>query len=340
MKLKDIAVMVQGDLVGSPEPEITGASGIPGAKAGDITFLSRTSLLNDLRNSGASAVLLQEPVSDLGIPQVVVKNPLSAFATILAFFHVKPQTFEGISEKAFVSEKASIGPGVSVYPFAYVAEGSRIADGSVIYPGVYIGENSRVGAGCVLYPGVTVREGVVIGNRVVIHAGAVIGADGFGYVFEDGEHRKIPQVGGVIIGDDVEIGANVTIDRATTSNTVIGNGTKIDNLVHIAHNVNIGRNVIILAETGVAGSCEIGDGVIIGGQVAVSDHARIEAGTMVVGQSGVMGEVKKGIYSGTPIIPHRNWLKSSALFAKLPELNKRLRELEAKVSRLEKAEDA
>lgn len=336
MKLKDIAKLVSGTITGDEGIEITGVAGIGDAKDGDITYLSRTGLLAQARQCGASAVLVREP-ADLGKPQIIVKNPQYAFALLLEHFHEKPPIFKGISEKAVVSSSASVGSGTAIYPFAFVADGVIIGENSVIYPGVFIGDNSRVGSGCVLYPGVTVREGVVIGNRVVIHPGAVIGADGFGYVFEEGAHRKIPQVGGVVIGDDVEIGANVTVDRATTGNTIIGKGSKIDNLVHIAHNVIVGGNVIIIAGAGVAGSCEIGDGAVIGGQVAIADHVRVEAGTMIVGQSGVISDVKKGVYSGSPIIPHRNWLKSSALFAKLPELNRRLRELEEKMDRLQRS---
>jgi UDP-3-O-[3-hydroxymyristoyl] glucosamine N-acyltransferase len=338
MKLKDIAELVNGAIIGDEGIEITGVAGIGDAKDGDITYLSRTGLLAQARQCGASAVLVREQAEDLVKQQIIVKNPQYAFALLLAHFHEKPPIFKGISEKAVVSSSASVGSGTAIYPFAFVADGAVIGENCVIYPGVFIGDNSRVGSECILYPGVTVREGVVIGNRVLIHPGAVIGADGFGYVFEEGAHRKIPQVGGVIIGDDVEIGANVTIDRATVGNTVIGEGSKIDNLVHIAHNVVIGSHVIIIAGAGVAGSCEIGDGAVIGGQVALSDHVKVEAGTMIVGQSGVISDVKKGIYSGSPILPHRNWLKSSALFAKLPELNRRLRELEEKMDRLQNKE--
>jgi UDP-3-O-[3-hydroxymyristoyl] glucosamine N-acyltransferase len=173
---------------------------------------------------------------------------------------------------------------------------------------------------------------------VIIHSGAVIGSDGFGYVMEKGMHYKIPQVGGVIIGDDVEIGANAAIDRATTGNTIIGRGTKIDNLVQIAHNVKIGENSVIAAQTGVAGSTEIGNYVVFGGQAGVADHTRIDDGVMVGAQSGAMGHVKKGIYSGSPMIPHRDWLKSIAIFAKLPELNKRIKELEDIIKNIERRE--
>ena len=182
----------------------------------------------------------------------------------------------------------------------------------------------------------TLREKVKIGNRVIVHSGSVIGSDGFGYVFEDGRHYKIPQVGGVIIEDDVEIGSNVSIDRATTENTIIGAGTKVDNLVQIAHNVTIGKNSLIIAQVGIAGSTEIGDFVTLAGQVGVADHATIESETMIGAQSGVRGNVVKGIYSGSPVMPHRDWLKAQAIFARLPELYKRVKELEEKIKELER----
>jgi UDP-3-O-[3-hydroxymyristoyl] glucosamine N-acyltransferase len=168
-----------------------------------------------------------------------------------------------------------------------------------------------------------------------VHSGSVIGSDGFGYVFEEGKHHKIPQVGGVIIEDDVEIGSNVSVDRATTGNTIIGAGTKIDNLVQIAHNVMVGKNSIIVAQVGIGGSTEIGDYVTLAGQVGIADHIMIESGTMIGAQSGVMGNIAKGIYTGSPVMPHRDWLKTQAIITKLPELYKKIRELEGKIKELE-----
>jgi UDP-3-O-[3-hydroxymyristoyl] glucosamine N-acyltransferase len=201
---------------------------------------------------------------------------------------------------------------------------------------VFIGEGTVIGNNCILYPHVTLRERVFIGDRVIIHSGSVIGSDGFGYVFDKGKYHKIPQVGGVIVGDDVEIGSNVSVDRATTGDTIIGKGTKIDNLAQIGHNVKIGNNSIIVAQVGIGGSSEIGDYVTIGGQVGIADHTRIESETMLGAKSGVMGHMPKGIYSGAPAIPHRDWLKSKAICAKLPELYKKIKELEEKIYALER----
>ena len=201
-----------------------------------------------------------------------------------------------------------------------------------------MGEKTKIGKHCIIHPNVVIREGVTIGDRVIIHAGTVIGSDGYGYAFEKGEHYKIPQVGGVIIEDDVEIGSNVSVDRATLGNTVIGQGTKIDNLVQIAHNVKIGEKSLIMAMAAIAGSSEVGSYVTIGGQSALADHTVIDSGTMIAGKSGLFGHVTKGVYSGSPAIPHKDWFRSQALFAKLPEIYKRIVELERKINSLEKGD--
>ncbi|BCB95148.1 UDP-3-O-acylglucosamine N-acyltransferase [Dissulfurispira thermophila] len=335
MKLKDIANLISGEIVGDRDLDITGVAGILDAKEGDITFVSGKKNLKSIKNTKASAVIVREYIRDLAKPQVIVKNPHYAFAQLLSHFYVRPHQCMGISKNAFVSNTAVIGQDVTLYPFVYVSEGASIGRGTVIYPNVFIGENTSIGENCLIYPNVTIREGVFIGNRVIIQAGAVIGSDGFGYVLEEGVHQKIPQIGGVIIEDDVEIGSNVTIDRATTGNTIIGKGTKIDNLVQIGHNVTVGKNVILVAQVGIAGSSIIGDGVVLGGQVGVADHTTIEAGTMIGAKGGAMGEMKRDIYSGILPMPHREWLRAMAVFTKLPELNKKIHELEEKLKRRE-----
>jgi len=336
MKLKEIAELFDGEIIGDPEIEIKGVAGIPDSDEGDITFLSSTKLTNECIKSRASAVIVKNHIPEIEKPQIKVTNPQYAFAKLLGHFYMKPLMPTGISDKAYVSDKARVGKDVSIYPMTFISDYVTIGDKTVIYPEVFIGENSSVGDGCIIYPNVTIREKIKIGSRVIIHSGAVIGSDGFGYVFEKGIHYKIPQIGGVIIGDDVEIGANVTIDRATTGNTVIGKGTKIDNLVQIAHNVKIGENSIIVSQVGIGGSSEIGNYVVIGGQVGIADHAKIDDGCMIGAQSGIMGHLKKGIYSGSPVIPHRDWLKAIAIFARLPELNKKIKELEDKIETIER----
>ncbi|GAB4407062.1 MAG: UDP-3-O-(3-hydroxymyristoyl)glucosamine N-acyltransferase [Thermodesulfovibrionales bacterium] len=336
MKLRELASMLDGEIIGDHDIEVRGAAGIYDAGEGDITFLSDKRLMKECAQSKAAGVIVKDFIPEIDKPQVIVKNPYYAFARLLEYFYVKPLQPSGRSDLAFISEHAEIGKDVSIYPFVYISDGVIIGERTVIYPGIFIGEGTAIGSECILYPNVAIREKVRIGNRVIVHSGSVIGSDGFGYVFEGGKHHKIPQVGGVVIGDDVEIGANVTIDRATTGDTVIGSGTKIDNLVQIGHNVKIGENSIIVAQTAIGGSTEIGDFVTIAGQVGISDHTRIDSGSIIGAKSGVMGNVKKGAYSGIPAIPHRDWLKSAAIFARLPELSKRIRDLEEKIKIIER----
>jgi UDP-3-O-[3-hydroxymyristoyl] glucosamine N-acyltransferase len=343
VKLRDIASFVKGEVIGPPKAddiEITGVSGIRSAQKGDITFLSAERYKKYLAGCKASCILIKEPIEGLQTTQLRVSNPHLAFAKLLGHFYIKPQTPLGISENAIVSDKASIGKDVSIFPFSYISDHVSIGNGTIIYPHVFAGHDTTIGEDCIIYPNVTLRENVRIGNRVIVHSGSVIGSDGFGYVFEEGKHHKIPQVGGVIIEDDVEIGSNVSVDRATTGNTIISAGTKIDNLVQIAHNVSIGRNSLIISQVGIAGSTEIGDYVTLAGQVGIADHVTIESGTMIGAQSGVMGNVAKGIYTGTPVMPHREWLKTQAIIAKLPELYKKIRELEEKIKKLERRDES
>ncbi len=335
MKLRELADITGGRVSGDPEIEITGVSGINEAGEGDITLLSDRKYLEDVLNSHASAVIVREEPEGLRASMLVVDNPQLAFAKALEVLCRRPFRPAGVSERAFVGTNVSMGKDVSVHPFACISGNVTIGARVVIFPGVYIGEDVSIGDDSVVYANVTIRENVKIGRRVTVHAGAVIGADGFGYVFDRGVHRKIPQVGGVIIEDDVEIGANVAIDRATTGYTVVGSGTKIDNLVQIAHNVKIGKNCIIVAQTGISGSVEIGDGVVLGGQVGVRDHVKIGSGAMAGAQSGITADIPAGeVYSGTPAIPHRTWLRAQSIYGKLPEYLRRLRDLERKLNRV------
>jgi UDP-3-O-[3-hydroxymyristoyl] glucosamine N-acyltransferase len=343
VKLGEIASFLKGEIAGPPggeAVEITGAAGLGDAQEGDITFIASPKYLRDVFSSKASAVIVKDQVSDLKIAQLKVTHPYRAFAELLKLLYVRQHSPSGISSDAFVSGKAQTGDDVSVYPFAYLSDGVRVGNRTVICPNAFLGENTIVGEECVIHSNVTIRENVKIGNRVIIHSGSVIGSDGFGYIFDEGIHNKIPQVGGVIIEDDVEIGSNVSVDRATTGNTIIGKGTKIDNLVQIGHNVKIGRHCVIIAQVGIGGSTEIGDYVTLAGQVGVSDHTTVESGTMVGAQSGIMGQVSKGIYSGSPAFNHREWLKAQVVFAKLPELNKKIRELEEKLKEIERRNPA
>lgn len=339
MKLNHIAALLKGEIISTPQAddiEITGVAGIRDAKEGEISFISTHKYMKELAACKASCVIVKESIQDITIPQLKVSNPYFAFAKLLEHFYVKPQKFSGISDRAIISEKAHLAADVSISPFSYISDSVSIGSGTIISPYVFIGENTSIGQKCIIYPHVTVREGVKIENNVIIHSGSVIGSDGFGYVLEEGKYHKIPQVGGVIIEDNVEIGSNVSIDRATIGNTVIGRGTKIDNLVQIAHNVTIGKNSVIVAQVGIAGSTEIGDFVTLAGQAGISDHAKIESETIIGPRSGITGKVTKGTYLGSPALPHRDWMKAAALFAKLPALNKKVKELEEKIKELER----
>lgn len=336
MKLKELALMLDGVLKGDEDTDITGASGVHDAKKGDVTFLSDNKLLKECMQSGASCVIVNDLVPDMAKPQIIVKNPYYAFAIALERLHAVPAVPVGISQEALVSENAQLGSGVSVYPFAHISENAVIGDNTVIYPGVFVGSNSVIGSDCTIYPNVTVRENVKIGNRVIIHAGAVVGSDGFGYVPVAGKHHKVPQVGGVVIGDDVEIGANVTIDRATTGNTIIGSGTKIDNLVQVGHNVRVGEDSILVAQVGIGGSSNIGNSVVIGGQAGIADHVKIDDGCLIAAQSGIMRDLEKGVYSGSPAMPHKEHLKVMALYARLAEVFKKVKDIEKRLNEIER----
>jgi UDP-3-O-[3-hydroxymyristoyl] glucosamine N-acyltransferase len=337
VKLKDIASLVKGEIIGPPQAydlEITGVSGIHDAQEGDISFIASQKYLKELSACKASCVIVKEALPDITVTQLKVLNPYLAFAKLIEHFYVKPKKFSGIRDGSMIAEHSHIADDVTIFPLSYISDGVTIGSGTIIYPYVFIGENTIIGQQCVLFPHVTLSDSVRIGDNVIIHSGSVIGSDGFGYVFDEGIYHKIPQVGGVIIEDDVEIGSNVSIDRATLGNTVIGKGTKIDNLVQIAHNVKIGNNSVIVAQVGIGGSTEIGDFVTLAGQVGISDHSLIDSGTIIGAQSGIRGHVTKGTYIGSPALPQRDWMKAQAIVAKLPALHKKIKELEEKIREL------
>lgn len=336
MKLKAFAELVHGQVLGNPDLEITGVAGIQDAREGDITFLSASKFMKDLRLSKASAVLVGEEAEGLAMAQVRVASPYRAFAAAISCFH--PQTLQKpLPGPAAVSTTARIGDNVLIHPFVSIGDDAVIGDNTVLFPGACLGPRTTIGKDCVIHANVTIREGCRLGDRVMVHAGTVIGSDGFGYVFDEGVHHKIPQVGSVVIEDDVEIGSNVSIDRATLGETRIGRGTKIDNLVQIAHNVTIGAHSVIIAQVGISGSCDIGGYVTIAGQAGIADHTTIESGTVLGARSATMGgTVSKGIYLGAPIAPHREFMKAQSFFLKLPDMSKKIKELEARINELEK----
>ncbi len=333
MRFHEIAEIIGGEIIGDPDIEITGVSSIEEAKAGDITFLADKKSLSAIYESKASAVITKTAIEDLSAGMLIVDNPRLAFARVLEIFYTRPSKPSGISKEAVIGQNVNLGNDVSICPLVFISDNVSIGDRVNIFPGVSIGGKVSIGEDSVIYPNVTIRENVKIGRNVLIHSGVVIGSDGFGYVLDKEKHYKIPQVGGVLIEDNVEIGANTSIDRATIGNTVIGSGTKIDNLVQIAHNVKIGRDCVIVAQVGIGGSVKIGDGAVIGAQAGIRDHMNIGKGVMIGAQSGVGHDIPDGqVFSGTPAIPHKTWLRSQSIYSKLSGYIKRLLELERKLN--------
>ena len=335
-KLKKIADFLGVEVHGDPDCAITGFAAIGEAAKGDITFLDRARYSGLLKTTAASAVILT-PSSAIpeGMNAIVHRNPSAAFARVTEEFFPEEPAFEaGTSPNAEISPKARILDDVSVGSFAVISEGASVGKKTVIAPLVFVGRDVSIGAGCVIYPNVTIREGCVIGNNVIIHSGTVIGSDGFGYVSESGRHVKIPQRGIVVIEDDVEIGANVTIDRARIGKTLIGRGSKIDNLVMIAHNVKVGANSIIVAQSGISGSTELGENVTVAAQAGFTGHITVGARSMIGARTGVIKDLPEGsVVSGFPAMDHRKHLKIEALYRKLPEVFQRLEKIEARLKK-------
>ncbi len=343
--LSEIAKLIDGELVGDPNVIITGVSGIKEAKAGDITFLANSRYAHLIGQTRASAIItpeefdLDSAASAAGQKPIIrTRNPSIAFAKVVSY--ASPSDMkrpQGIHPTAIVGKSVSLGRGASLGAYVVVEDEVSIADGAIIYPGCFIGYKSSIGKNCLIYPNVSVREMTVIGDRVIIHSGTVIGSDGFGFVNVDGAHQKIPQTGTVWIQDDCEIGANVTIDRARFDKTVIGKGTKIDNLVQIAHNVVIGENSIIVAQAGISGSTNIGNNVTLAGQSGLVGHISVGDGAIVAAQAGVTKSVAaRTVVSGYPARPHNEAKRVNACLQRLPELYETISDLKKRISALEK----
>ena len=333
--LGEIAKFLSGRLIGDSEIIITGVGEAKDAKEGQITLASDRRYLKSALASSAAAVIVSEQIEENLTKSVIkVKNPSLAWAKTLGLFAKKREAKPGIHPTAVVEEEVEIGEGAEIGAHSFVGKAAKIGKEAIIYPLVYVGEGVEIGDNSMIHPQVSLREGVIIGKGVIIHSGSVIGSDGFGYVESDGKHIKIPQNGGVIIRDRVEIGANTTIDRATVGATVIGKGTKIDNLVQIAHNVTIGENCLVVAQVGISGSVRIGDGVTLAGQAGVADHLKIGNGAIVAARSVVIKNIDPGqIVSGFPARDHSKEMKVQALKMKLPELFARIKKLEKDVDK-------
>jgi UDP-3-O-[3-hydroxymyristoyl] glucosamine N-acyltransferase len=339
MKLEKVAALVGGMLKGDGSIEISDVRGIEEAQKGHVTFVAKKKLLPLLAESKADAVIVDREV-DTNKAQIVMANPMLAFAKLLAAFHPETKPEAKIDARAALGQNVTLGTGVALNAFVSIGDNVTIGDNAVLYPGVVVGPDCRIGDDAVLHPGVTLYRNTILGNRVILHAGVVIGADGFGYVPDErGVHNKIPQVGQVVIEDDVEIGANTCIDRATMGQTTVKRGTKIDNLVQIAHNCTIGEYSILVSQVGMAGSCTLGHHVVLAGQVGLADHVTIGDQAVLAAQSGTFRDVEsKAVQSGSPSVPALTWRKYVTILPKLPEMSRKIKDLEARLKAIEKKE--
>jgi len=337
LKLREIAERLECRLDGDGEIDIRRVAGIEEAGPGDLTFFTNPKYASALSKTGASAVILADTADAAPCAMLRVRQPYLAFAKAVELFAGDDRPTAGIHRLAEVAPTAIVSSDASIGPFVVIGDAARIGARTVVYPLVTIGRGAHIGDDCVIHSRASIRERVQMGHRVIVQDGAVVGSDGFGFAKRpDGTHHKIPQIGGVVIEDDVEIGANAAIDRPAVGETRIGAGTKIDNLVQVAHGVTIGRDVLLAAQVGIAGSTTIEDTVTLAGQVGVSGHITIGKGTIATAQTGIPNSVEPGSFiSGYPAINNRDWLKSSAIFRKLPELRKTIADLEARLAKLE-----
>lgn len=337
MKLRDIAERIGCRLEGDDDIDIRRVAAIEEAGPGDLTFFTNPKYIAELRHTRASAVILGDDAEAAPCAMLRVTHPYLAFARAMELFSGAARPPAGVHRLADVAPSAEVSPDASIGPFVAIDDGARIGARTIVYPHVTIGAGARIGEDCVIHARVSIRERVEVGNRVVLQDGVVLGSDGFGFARKpDGTHHKIPQVGGVVIEDDVEIGANSAVDRPAVGETRIGAGSKIDNLVQVAHGVTIGRNVLLAGQVGIAGSTTVEDDVTLAGQVGVAGHITIGKGTIATAQTGIPNSVDPGSFiSGYPAIPNRDWLKSSAIFRRLPGLRKTIVELERRLADLE-----
>jgi len=335
-----IALMIQGKVEGDPESSVGSFGKIEEAKNGQLTFFANPKYEEYLYKTNASVVIINEAFvlkQAVTATLIRVSDAYSAFATLLSKYQeIITQQLSGIQQPSYVAKTAVVGENVFIGAFAYIGEKSKIGNNTKIFPGAFIGDNVIIGNDCIIHPGVKVYHDCVLGNQVIIHGGTIIGSDGFGFAPQpDGSFKKIPQIGNVIIEDRVEIGSNTTIDRATMGSTIIHSGAKLDNLIQIAHNVEIGHSTVIAAQAGISGSSKIGNGVMIGGQAGIVGHIQLGDGSKVNAQSGVSKSVEPGkAVTGSPAYDYTSALRSQAVSRKLPDLEKRIKELEALVQQL------
>jgi UDP-3-O-[3-hydroxymyristoyl] glucosamine N-acyltransferase len=337
VKLRELAERLACRLDGDGDIDIVGVAGLSEARSGQLTFLANSKYEKLVAATQASAIVLGERAAPAPCAMLRAADPYLAFARAVGVFAPANRPAAGVHPLSAVAPDARLGAEVSIGAFVAIGAGVEIGDRTVVFPNVTIGQGVRIGADCVIHSNVSLRERVVLGSRVVLQNGVVVGGDGYGFVRRgDGTHEKIPQVASVVIEDDVELGANTTVDRPAVGETRISSGTKIDNLVQIAHGVSVGRNVLMAAQVGIAGSTVVEDDVIFGGQVGVGGHLTIGRGAVAVGQSGVTNSLDPGqMVAGYPAIDSREWRRSSAVFKRLPELKKRIELLEASLAAID-----
>lgn len=336
-KLGEVARYIGGTVYGDGDVIIKGVRGIEDANEGDLTFIANPRYKKMIRNTGASAVIVSSEIKEFDKNLIVVEDPYIALAKALTLFYPEKQYLTGISDDAFIGEDAVIGEDATIHPGVYVARAAKIGNGAILYPGVYVGDGAVIGENAILYPNVTVYRRCIIGKKVILHAGVVVGSDGFGVANPGRNNIKVPQVGIVQIDDECEIGANTAIDRGTLGKTWIKRGTKIDNLVQIAHNVVIGEYSVVVAQVGISGSAKLGKSVIVGGQAGIVGHIEIGDNVMIAAKSGVHeGIGARNIVAGSPHMPHKDWLRTQACISRLPEMRKTIKSLSQRIEILEK----
>lgn len=334
--LRELADYLGGTLTGDGDLFVSGVASLDDAEDSQITFLANPKYASKVADTRAAAVVLPKGAERHGRNAIEVANPYLAFAKLLTLFYIASPEPKGVMEGAWIGNDVIMGSDVTVYPGAFLGDRVKIGDRVTIHPSVVLYDGVEVGDDVTLHANVVIYQGCRLGNRVTVHAGTVIGSDGFGYAPDGKGYYKIPQIGIVVIEDDVEIGANAAIDRAALEATVIGRGTKIDNLVQIAHNCKIGADCMIVSQVGISGSTRIGEHVTLAGQVGVAGHIQIGDNVMVGAKSGVPGNVPAGsIISGIPAFNHKEWLRASSVYPKLPELRKSILSLEKRVKELE-----
>ncbi|MEW6490227.1 MAG: UDP-3-O-(3-hydroxymyristoyl)glucosamine N-acyltransferase [Thermodesulfobacteriota bacterium] len=334
--LAELARLLGAELHGDPRAVVRGVATLDEAGPEQLSFLANPKYRPLLAATRAGAVIVSPQDRLEGRNCLVSPNPYLAFARAVAFLHPQVRPAPGVAPGAHVDPTAEVAPGAAVLPGAFVGAGARVGEETVLHPGVYVGPGARIGRGCLLHPNAVVQEECVLGDRVILQPGAVVGSDGFGFARDGARQVKIPQVGIVVLEDDVEVGAGTTIDRAALGETRVGRGTKIDNLVQLGHNVRVGEDCLLVAQVGVSGSTRVGNRVVLAGQVGVVGHVAIGDGAIVGAQSGVPADLPAGaVVSGSPAFAHPEWLKAQAVVRRLPELRRTVQKLEQRVRDLE-----